>query len=129
MRSKFVITNIGKVPAFVSTDITAEADGKQVNIIMDEVDVPKGPIVLMPGQIARRPGFFTTGPPYQQVLRGDPCPQVYQRILVKYSDDKYDMDRYFISYRVKFQPKKIPKPILFASPQSGLWTFEEADFK
>ena len=130
MRNKFVIQNVGKVPAFVITDVQVEVDGKKINLVLDEKDVPKGPIVLMPGQIVRRPSFYMKGDKYRKLLKGSYNPKVYQDISVTYTDDKNIIDKYFVYYRVKFQPEKIPRPLPSGIYQgAGLWTFEESDFK
>lgn len=126
IENKFVIRNIGKVPAFLNIEVQTEVDGKK----MHKEDIPEGPIVLMPGQILRKPGFAMSGDKYRKMLEGGYSPETYQNIVVYYSESKKDIKKYSVYYRVKFHTEKIPRPLLNGTYHgAGFWTFEESDFR
>ena len=124
MDTKFEITNIGQVPAYVQLDADGYLNGERVH----DIDPPTETVLpLFPGQRIWRRGMTIEGDCYKRIVQGDTSVKIVQEIRVDYGIAMNKKD-YFTRYKVGFDAKKLPK-IVENTEQSGLGIRIDGDFE
>ena len=125
MDTKFEITNIGQLPAYVEVQVEAYLDGERI----DNVDTSKqsGAIAILPGQLIRQEGLGFEGESYKRLRQGNVSQSIVQEIRVKYGIRKEEMD--FLTWqRIEFDVDDLPK-IVENTNRPGLWNLIDGGFK
>ena len=123
IKTKFQVSNIGKIPAYVLFRIEAFLNGKPIK----DRDI-EYTIALMPGQIIHQPGLTITGQIYKQIIKRKFADELIQSIRVNYGSVKEKPHEYFVFQKVKFDQNDFPRQMKDYA-RSGVWDIIESDFK
>jgi hypothetical protein len=126
LETRFEITNIGKVPAYMTVEACAHRNG---NLVKQKQPNQMGQTFsIMPGQKIYFVGFGMKGDTYEKLLNHQFEEEVTQSIDIKYDTNKNDTKRYWTYSKIKFDIKDLP-PQLQNSQAVGVWDIVESDFK
>jgi hypothetical protein len=125
MGTKYVIKNIGTMPAYVVMKREAYQNGKQ---IADITSPTVSRLVMMPNQVIYENGIIMFGDTYQMILKKVSVGEITQSIKINYGISRDKTDEYFIYQKLKFDQKEFPEDIK-NTKRAGIWNIEESDFK
>jgi hypothetical protein len=129
LETKFQITNIGRLPAYVMIEANAYKDGNSVKKMSGFEDIPTEPIVLMPNQTTRFRALEIKGETYKAILKGTDVTEFIQSIRVNYGLSKEEIGNFFVYQKIKFDHSKLPLLLKNSKQPAGIWTHEESEFR
>ena len=125
MRTKFIIENIGELPAHIYIEGEGEKNGEPLPQTPTYKESSRGPFVLMPGQKIRFRGLYFEGDVFNALLNSQSVPKFSQSINVKYGNTRESVGEYYTYHKVSLDRDKLLKSIT-QEKDLGLWIFDES---
>lgn len=126
LETRFEITNIGKIPAYVIVEVNGYENGNPIKQI--QPDQTEHFFSMMPGQKIYCVGLGMKGESYNNILTKQFDDEIIQSITIKYGTSRNDTEKYWTYSKIKFDVKDLPlQPQQDSS--AGVWDIIESDFK
>ena len=126
MLSKFPVTNIGKIPAYIKCEIECLVNGKSIEV--ENPEFYKDPLAILPNQTVYMTGLNISGPRYEEILKRKFKGKITQSLRIDYGISKDRINSYYIYKKVEFNIKNIPDDLKNLEKRR-LWIILESDFR
>ena len=126
MKSKFQITNIGKVPAYIKIETELTLNG--VPIEPTYLKPVKFPIAIMPNQTIHKEGLTIGGDYYKKVQKKEFEGKIVYSIRIDYGVSKDKINNYYFYEKLEFDQEDMPNNLQNIE-KSGIWNIVETDFQ
>ena len=126
IKSSFQVTNIGKIPAYVSFEVKSFLNDEPSQL--ESPAQPPKVRALMPNQTEFPVGLIIKNEYYKKAMNKELDVKIFQSIKVNYGTSKETVGEYYVYKKLEFDQYDLPKKIQ-SLEQSGIWNLIDCDFR